>query len=131
MIRQNRRYIVGAIVAAFAVFVAGPSLAESARAQVRLDGKALFEKRCSGCHALDRDKEGPRLGGVYGRTAGAIDSFQYSEALKKSGIKWTEETLDKWLTDTEKLVPNDDMTFHVEKNDERSEIIAYLKNPGK
>jgi cytochrome c len=69
---------------------------------------------------------------VYGRTAGSVDSFQYSDALKKSKIKWTEETLDKWLTDTEKLVPNNDMTFHVEKVDERIKIIAYLKqNPGK
>ncbi len=97
-------------------------------AQTRPDGKALFEKRCGGCHALDRDKEGPRLRGVYGRTAGAVDSFQYSDALKNSKIKWTEETLDRWLTDTEKMVPNNDMIFHVEKSEERNEIIAYLKN---
>jgi cytochrome c len=69
---------------------------------------------------------------VYGRSAGSVHSFQYSDALKKSRVKWTEETLDKWLTDTEKLVPNNDMTFHVEQADERSEIIAYLKqNSGK
>lgn len=89
--------------------------------------KALFEKRCGGCHAVDREKEGPRLGGVYGRTAGSVDSFQYSDALKKSRIVWGDATLDSWLTDTEKLVPNNDMTFHVEKADERREIIAYLK----
>ncbi len=117
--------------AGFAVFVAGWLLATSASAQAQPDGKALFEKRCGGCHALDRDKEGPRLGGLYGRTAGTVESFQYSEALKKSKIKWTEVTLDKWLTDTEKLVPDNDMTFHVEKPGERSAIIAYLKNPGK
>jgi len=111
---------------------AGSSLFVPARAQVRAEAKALFEKRCGGCHALDRDKEGPRLGGVYGRTAGSVASFQYSDALKKSRVKWTEETLNKWLTDTEQLVPNNDMTFHVEKADERSEIIAYLKqNSGK
>ena len=81
---------------------------------------------------MDRDKEGPRLAGVYGRTAGSMDSFQYSDALKKSKIVWTDETLDRWLIDTEKLVPNNDMTFHVEKADERREIIAYLKqNSGK
>jgi len=90
-------------------------------------GKELFEKRCSGCHALDRDKEGPRLGGVYGREAASIPSFEYSAALKKSKLKWTEETLDKWLIDTEKLVPENDMTFHVESADERHEIISYLK----
>ena len=57
----------------------------------------------------------------------SLDSFQYSNALKNSKIKWTEDTLNKWLTDTEKLVPNNDMAFHIEKADERSEIIAYLK----
>lgn len=129
--RQRRPYIVEVIAAGFVVLIAGWSLAVSARAQTQTGGRALFEKRCGGCHALGRDKEGPRLGGVYGRTAGTIESFQYSEALKKSKIKWTEETLDKWLTDTEKLVPDNDMTFHVEKADERGEIIAYLKNPGK
>ncbi len=90
-------------------------------------GKETFEKRCGGCHALDRDKEGPRLRGVYGRVAGSVDSFQYSEALKKSKITWTDETLEQWLTDTEKLVPGNDMTFHVEKAAERADIIAYLK----
>ena len=129
--RQRRRYIVEALIAGFVVFMVGWSSAISAQAQAQTGGKALFEKRCSGCHALDRDKEGPRLGGVYGRTAGSVESFQYSDALKKSGIKWTEENLGKWLTDTEKLVPNNDMAFHVEKPDERTEIIAYLKNSGK
>jgi cytochrome c len=122
---------VDGIIAGLVLFIAGWSLAVSARAQARPDGKALFEKRCGGCHALDRDKEGPRLRGVYGRAAGTVESFQYSEALKKSGVKWTDENLDKWLSDTESLVPDNDMTFHVEKADERNEIIAYLKNSGK
>jgi cytochrome c len=91
------------------------------------DGKMLFEKRCGGCHALDRDKEGPRLGGVYGRTAGSIESFQYSDALKNSKVTWTEDTLNSWLTDTEKVVPNNDMSFRVDNAEERREIIAYLK----
>jgi cytochrome c len=81
---------------------------------------------------LERDKEGPRLRGVYGRVAGLVDTFEYSEALKKSKITWTDETLEQWLTDTEKLVPGNDMTFHVEKAAERAEIIAYLReNSGK
>jgi len=103
------------------------TLSMLAPGQTVAGGKDLFEKRCGGCHSLDRDKEGPRLGGVYGRAAASVDSFQYSEALKKSKITWTEPMLDKWLTDTEKLVPDNDMAFHVEKPDERSEIIAYLK----
>ena len=103
------------------------TLSIAGHAQTKSSGKELFEKRCGGCHSLDRDKEGPRLRGVYGRVAGSVDSFQYSDALKKSKVTWTDETLGKWLTDTEKLVPGNDMTFHVESSEERSEIIAYLK----
>jgi cytochrome c len=127
MLRKDQPRIITAILAGFGLFVAGSSLSVPSRAQPQEDGKTLFAKRCGGCHALDRDKEGPRLGGVYGRTAGSVDSFEYSDALKKSQIVWTDETLERWLTDTEKLVPNNNMTFHVEKPDERLAIIAFLK----
>jgi cytochrome c len=127
MLRPNQPHIIVPILAGFVLLVTGSSLSLPARAQARPDGEALFEKRCGGCHALDRDKEGPRLGGVYGRMAGSLESFEYSDALKKSKVKWTEDTLNQWLTDTEKLVPNNDMTFHVEDAVERSAIIAYLK----
>ena len=127
MRRQRLPRIIAAIAAGFMMLTIGSSLLSPSRVQAQANGKALFEKRCGGCHALDRDKEGPRLGGVYGRTSGSIDAFQYSEALKKAKIVWKEDTLDRWLTDTEKLVPDNDMTFHVEEADERREIIAYLK----
>jgi cytochrome c len=125
--RKIQLPIISTALAGFGVLLIGTSFSHVSKAQGNDSGKALFERRCGGCHAVDHEKEGPRLGGVYGRTAGKIDSFQYSEALKKSGIVWSDSTLDKWLTDTEKLVPNNDMTFHVEKADERREIIAYLK----
>jgi cytochrome c len=96
-------------------------------AQTPPAGKELFEKRCGGCHAVDRDKEGPRLGGVFGRRAGAVESFEYSSALKKSGVTWDADTLNKWLTDTDSLVPNNEMTFRVEKAEERQAIIGYLR----
>ena len=125
MSRPSKPQLLGAILAAFVLVVVGTS--RFAAGQSTDSGKETFEKRCGGCHALDRDKEGPRLRGVYGRVAGSVDSFQYSEALKKSKITWTDETLEQWLTDTEKLVPGNDMTFHVEKAAERADIIAYLK----
>jgi cytochrome c len=132
MLGRNQPQIITAILGGFMLLTAGSTFIGAARAQAQANGKALFEKRCGGCHALDRDKEGPRLGGVYGRTSGSVDSFQYSEALKKARIVWTDETLDRWLTNTEKVVPDNDMTFHVERAEERSEIIAYLKqNSGK
>ena len=103
------------------------TLSAPINAQTADSGKELFQKRCGGCHALDRDKEGPRLHGVFGRTAGSIESFQYSDALRNSNVVWGEETLERWLADTESLVPGNDMTFHVEKAGERRAIIAFLK----
>jgi cytochrome c len=90
-------------------------------------GKKLFEKRCTGCHSLDLDKEGPRLRNVYGRPAGSISTFKYSDALKSAHFTWDDVSLDKWLTDTESLIPDNDMSFHVPKADERADIIRFLK----
>lgn len=109
------------------LLAAGSGLSVSGQGRAQPGGQELFAKRCGGCHALDRDKEGPRLGGVYGRPAGSLDSFQYSDALKKSGITWDERSLEKWLTDPAQLVPSTEMTFHLDKPEERREIISYLK----
>ena len=127
MRRLHRSHIFAPCLAALVLLGTGSMLSIAGLAQTTANGKELFVKRCGGCHALDRDKEGPRLQGVYGRVAGSVDSFQYSDALKKSKITWTEETLYKWLTDTEKLVADNDMSFHVESSDERREIIGFLK----
>lgn len=104
-----------------------PVLFLSGQTQSQAIGQNLFERRCGGCHALDRDKEGPRLAGVYGRRAGSLSSFAYSGALKKSRITWNGESLEKWLADPQQLVPGNDMAFHVDDAAERREIIAWLK----
>jgi cytochrome c len=90
-------------------------------------GKALFEKRCTGCHALTQNHEGPRLQGVYGRTSGSVADYAYSEALKKARIVWDDKSLEKWLTDPDILVPNNNMDFLVSKSQERKDVISYLK----
>ena len=90
-------------------------------------GKAVFEKRCTGCHALTQDREGPHLQGVYGSAAGTVSGFEYSDALTKSHIVWDEQTLDRWLTDPQTMVPGADMDFFVAKPDERADVIQYLK----
>ena len=127
MFDRSKSRAAGAAAGAFAVVFAGLTLLGVGRAQAPASEKELFDKR-GGCHALDRDKEGPQLHGVYGRKAASVESFQYSDALKQSKIVWTDETLERWLTDTEKLVPNNDMTVRVEKPDERRAIIAYLRH---
>jgi cytochrome c len=90
-------------------------------------GKAVFEKRCTGCHAMEADREGPRLTGVYGRKAGSVPGFTYSAGLKNLGITWNEATLEKWLSDPDLMVPDNNMSFSVSKAKERRDLIAYLK----
>ncbi len=103
-------------------------LRSPADGQSASDGEALFQKRCTGCHALDTDHEGPRLRGVVGRAAGSVKTFQYSDALKNAKQTWDEAALDKWLTDTESVVPDNDMAFRVPQPEERAAIISYLKS---
>jgi cytochrome c len=90
-------------------------------------GKDVFVRRCSGCHAPDVNKEGPRLRGVYGRKAAALAGFTYSDALKKTGIQWDDANLDRWLTDPETVAPDSDMAFRLINPEERKTVIAYLK----
>lgn len=91
-------------------------------------GKLVFEKRCAGCHAMDNNREGPRLAGVYGRRAGSVPGYEYSAGLKKSGVTWNDATLEKWLTDPENIAPDTTMEFHVPKAQERADVIAYFKH---
>jgi len=90
-------------------------------------GKVLFEKRCTGCHSLDQDKEGPHLRNVYGRKAGSVKIFPYSAALLSSKVTWDDVSLEKWLTEPDSLVPGNDMAFQVPKPGERADIIQFLK----
>ena len=90
-------------------------------------GKVLFEKRCTGCHSLDQDKEGPRLRHVYGSKAGSVSSFKYSSALSAAHVTWDQQSLDKWLTDPESIAPDNDMAFRLPKPEERADIIRYLQ----
>ncbi|MEO6806794.1 MAG: heme-binding domain-containing protein [Edaphobacter sp.] len=105
----------------------GQQEASSSGAGDAVHGQAVFEKRCTGCHAMGESREGPMLDGVFGRKAGSIAGFDYSAGLKNSGITWDETTLEKWLQDPDLLVPNNKMDFHVPKTEERLDLIAYLK----
>jgi cytochrome c len=130
-IHWNAR-IADADVKLFAQWAHGPAVsqAEGGAAGSEGDparGKTLFEKRCTGCHALTQNREGPQLQSVYGRTSGTAPGFVYSAALKNAQIAWDDKSLDKWLADPDAFIPGNDMDFLVSKPQERQDLISYLK----
>ncbi|HEX4180049.1 MAG TPA: c-type cytochrome, partial [Caulobacteraceae bacterium] len=85
-----------------------------------------FEDRCTSCHALQDDYQGPRLAGVVGRKAGSVPGVSYTDAIKNAGIVWTPDKLDQFLTDPGKMVPGTAMPVSVPDPVERRNLIAYL-----
>ena len=128
---MRERIMVASVLMSLAISLPLVSQQSSAAAAVAGDatrGQALFERRCTGCHALDENREGPHLRGVYGRKAGTVPAFNYSTALRNAGVVWTEENLNRWLTDSDAMIAGSEMGFAVGKEQERADLIAYLKS---
>jgi cytochrome c len=107
--------------------VVGGTVATATSAKDPGRGRDAFERRCTGCHALDKIKVGPPLRSIYGRRAGKDAQFMYSDAMKGSAVTWDEATLERWLTDTESVIPDNDMAFRLNDGADRANIIAYLR----
>jgi cytochrome c len=110
------------VLAAASVFAA---TAPSKPAGDPVRGKSVYQG-CMGCHSLDEDDIGPRHRGVVGRAAGAVPSYVYSPGLKNSHIVWDRDTLDRWLTNPQALVPGAKMYFALPNPQDRADVIAFL-----
>lgn len=92
-------------------------------------GKDVFATECAECHSAreGKNKKGPSLFAVVGRKAGTIADASYSDALKASGITWTPDKIDAYVTAPKKLVPGGKMKYDGLANaTERAELLAYL-----
>jgi cytochrome c len=92
-------------------------------------------RACAPCHSLesDRNMTGPSLADLWGRKAGGLPSFEhYSDALKSSGIIWDDRALDGWLTDPQRMVPDNEMPFEGIKDARvRADLLAFLQDATK
>jgi cytochrome c len=120
---------LGAAVALVGIYA--PALAEGDATK----GKAAFAK-CGICHQVGPGAKtlvGPELNGIVGRKAASVADYPYSAGIKKLGADgwvWTEENIDKWITDPKALIPDSPMALAfagVPDAGERADIIAYLK----
>ena len=114
--------VIGAVALAA---IAGLAIAQGSTGDPA-KGAALFDDRCSACHALKEDMQGPHLAGVVGRKAGSLPGVDYTDAMKASGIVWTPDKLDQFLSGPAKLVPGTAMPDLVLSATERRDLIAYL-----
>lgn len=93
------------------------------------NGEKLFA-RCKACHSLEagENKIGPSLAGLFGRKAGGVEGFNYSDAMKSADVVWDEETLSNYLADPREFIPGNKMLFPgLPKEQDRLDIVAYLK----
>jgi cytochrome c len=91
-------------------------------------GEKVFGK-CKACHNVEgKDGVGPHLNGVVGRDHGAVDGFNYSEALlARKGTPWSEEEIYAFLQNPKVWMPGTKMSFAgLPKPEDRANVVAYL-----
>lgn len=116
---------LGAALVAFGLAVS-PAFAEGDAAK----GKKVFNK-CKSCHVADEEKNkiGPHLVNLFGRAAGSLEGYKYSDAMKSSGLVWDDETLAQYLAKPRDFVPGTKMAFAgLKKQDQVEDLLAYLKD---
>lgn len=109
------------------------ALPMAAHAQDVDAGKKVFA-RCLPCHTVDtpQNKVGPSLQGIFGRTAGTVAGYSYTDANKNSGVVWTAEKMNEYLKNPKAFIPGTKMAFAgIPKDDERANLIAYLEQAAK
>ena len=96
------------------------------------NGEKQFARKCSVCHTLKADSKkraGPSLHKVFGREAGTLKNYVYSEALKKSKIIWNEDSISRLFEEgPDKVTPGTKMPIQKMKNKkDRLDLVLFLK----
>jgi len=112
------------LLAAGLVLASLPALAGDPKA-----GAQVF-KKCQACHAVGenaKNKVGPELNGLFGRTAASIPDYNYSDAMESSGIVWSPEVFAEYIRQPKAMVPGTAMSFPgLKKDKDIDNVTAYL-----
>lgn len=123
------RYISIAVSTLIVVLSAGQS-----QAGADLDRGAAVFKKCVSCHEVEkpRNKMGPHLNDLVGRTAGTVDGFKYSQAMRDagaSGLVWDKANLHEFISSPKKKVPGTSMRFFgLWSDSDIVDLIAYIQS---
>ncbi|MGZ5935644.1 MAG: c-type cytochrome [Rhizomicrobium sp.] len=95
--------------------------------------RAQFLASCGTCHSVEpgaAPRQGPNLNGIFGRKAGSVDGFKYSDALKTADWIWDEAHLDSWIENAQAMRPGVFMPYRQADPAKRAKVIAFLKSLG-
>lgn len=111
--------------------VATPGVSEEIVDKLR--GADLFRRTCNACHKVGEGAKhsvGPHLNGLFGRRAGSVHDYRYSDAMLQAGIDglvWTSETLDQYLEKPRAFVRGTRMMYNGRRDpQDRADLMAYL-----
>ncbi len=95
------------------------------------DGKRVAAKHCVVCHSFEKGGKlvyGPNLFDIVGKPAGAIKGYEYSSALKNSGLTWTDKNLVGFMANPEQFIKGTKARFPGLKSaKQRADVLAYMK----
>jgi cytochrome c len=124
---------IAQILALAAVFMSAQALSQDNDDGANRDGKLAFNSSCRTCHSIDEgdNRLGPNLHDIIGREAGT-EEYGYSPAMTASDLVWDAETLDRFITDPQAVVPGNNMKPYggISDAEIRADIVAYLTDAG-
>ncbi|MEO1138516.1 MAG: c-type cytochrome [Pseudomonadota bacterium] len=96
------------------------------------NGERQFMRKCSICHALTPPpsrKAGPTLHKVFGRRAGTVPGYPYSDILNGSDIIWSDETIDALFDlGPDHYIPGSKMPMQrITAPEDRQDLIEFLR----
>jgi cytochrome c2 len=138
----SKPLVAGGVALAMAIIAAGlvnarPMVFQTPVPSLRLlvadarHGQELFERDCQRCHTVQAggpNEFGPHLHGLFGRQAGTVPGYNFSAAMRASGIVWSAQTLDAYLANPHQDIPGDKMPFAgLPTKADRDDLIGYLE----
>lgn len=96
-------------------------------------GAKIYNK-CKSCHMVGskaRNRVGPHLNELFGRRAGSVDGYDYSDDLAREGadgLTWTTEKLHIYIENPKALVSQTFMNFRgIKDARDRTDLLAFLR----